>query len=53
MKSFLLRLQDKKVNEEVEDKVIWLDTKNGSFSMKSLYACPELGSSTSFRKAIV
>ena len=50
---FLLRLQDKKVNGGVEDKVIWLDTKSSSFSMKSHYACPEPGSSTPFPKAVV
>ena len=53
MERFLLRLQDKKANEEIENKVIWLDTKSVSFSMKFLDACLETGSSTHFPKVVV
>ena len=37
MEHFPFRLQDKVVNEEGEDKIIWLETKNGTFSIKPLY----------------
>ena len=44
---FPLRLQDKAV------KVIWLETKSGSFSVRSLDTCLELGSSAPFSETIV
>ncbi|RVW56144.1 hypothetical protein CK203_080825 [Vitis vinifera] len=50
---FPSRLQDKVVYGGGEDKVIWLKTKNGSFSMKSLYAFLEPRSSALFPKNVV
>ena len=43
---FLARLQDKVVVEGREecDKVCWVETKSGTFSIKSLYASLEVGS---------
>ena len=38
MEPFLSRLQDKVVNGEGGDKVIWLETKSGTFFVKSLYS---------------
>lgn len=38
MECFLLRLQDKVVNGEWEHDVIWLDSKNGTSCINSLYS---------------
>ena len=53
VKWFLSRLQEKVVNGEGKVKVIWLKTKSGSFSVKSLYAFLELGSSAPFLVDVV
>ena len=37
MERFLARLQDNVVVEGIEDKVCWVDTKSGTFSVKSLH----------------
>ncbi|RVW44331.1 hypothetical protein CK203_071026 [Vitis vinifera] len=42
---FLLRLHDKVVNREGDDDVIWLESKSGTFFVKSPYAILELGRS--------
>ena len=43
MECFLIRLQDKVVVVGGEDKVYWVETKSGSFSIKSLYSILEAG----------
>ena len=45
MECFLLRLHDKVVNREGDDDVIWLESKSGTFFVKSPYAILELGRS--------
>ena len=34
---FLERLHGKRVHEDVDDMVVWNESKNGKFSAKSLY----------------
>ena len=41
MECFFARLQDKVVEESKEDKVCWVDTKSGTFFVKSLYVSLE------------
>ena len=53
MERFSLRFQDKAVNREGENKVIWLETMSRSFSMKSLYTCLEPGSLAPFPEVVV
>ena len=43
VESFLVRLHGKRVSGDVEDLVLWTDTKSGKFSVKSLYNALELG----------
>ena len=37
MHSFLLGLNEKSVQRDVEDRMLWIETKCGKFSIKSLY----------------
>ena len=53
MKRFLARLQDKVVEEDNEDKVCWVDSKSGIFSIKSLYASLETGRVVQFPSSVV
>ena len=48
VKSFLVRLHGKRVCGDVEDTVLWTETKSGKFLVKSLYNALELGNSSSF-----
>ena len=50
---FLARLQDKVVEEGKEDKVCWVETKSGTFSVKSLYASLETGRVVQFPSSVV
>ena len=52
IEQFFARLQGKIVNGE-EDKSMWMDLRNETFSVKSLYAALELESSTSFLAGVV
>ena len=47
VESFLVRLHEKRVCGDVEDKVLWTKTKVGKFSIKSLYNTLESGNSVS------
>ena len=38
MERFLLRLQEKKMYRDEEDKVFWMESKSGKFSIKTLYS---------------
>ena len=51
--AFLGRLQDKVVEEDNEDKVCWVDSKSGIFSIKSLYASLETGRVVQFPSSVV
>ena len=42
MELFFLRLQGKRVCSDVEDQVVWAKSKDGRFSVKSLYKALEL-----------
>ena len=53
MECFLIRLQDKVVVVGGEDKVYWVETKSGSFSIKSLYSILEVGSLKPFLASVV
>ena len=41
MERFLLRLQGWRVYSDVEDRVVWTKSKDGRFSVKSLYKALE------------
>ena len=45
---FLSWLDGLRVHRDEEDKVPWIETKNGKFTMKSLYTALESGTSVSF-----
>ena len=49
----MARLQDKVVEEGAEDKVCWVETKSGTFSVKSLYASLEIGRVVQFPSSVV
>ena len=53
VESFLVRLHGKRVSGDVEDLVLWTDTKSGKFSVKSLYNALELGDSFSFPSSCI
>ena len=42
LEGFLFRLQGKVVIGDIKDNVIWLKTKGGTFSVKSIYFILEL-----------
>ncbi|KAL6328099.1 hypothetical protein AAG906_033381 [Vitis piasezkii] len=50
---FLERLQGKRVIEDVEDMVSWIETKSGKFSVKSLYVALEAGGSSLFPSSYI
>ena len=45
---FLPCLDEMRVHKDDEDKVLWTETKNGKYTLKSLYMVLESGSSISF-----
>ena len=47
------RLQGKRVIEDVEDMVSWIETKSGKFSIKSLYVALEAGGSSLFPSSFI
>ena len=51
--AFLGRLQDKVVEEGKKDKVCWVDTKSGTFSIKSLYVSLETRRVVQFPSSVV
>ena len=51
--SFLLGLNGKSVRQDVEDRVLWIETKCGKFSVKSLYKALESGPSASFPSNVI
>ena len=54
MECFLLKLQDNKVVDvERKDKVFSVETKSGSFFVKSLYSILEVGRVESFLTSVV
>lgn len=53
IKWFLLSLHEKRVFRDEEDKTVWIETKSGKFSVKSLYSALELGSLVSFPMNII
>ena len=53
MKRFLSRLQDKVVIGDKKDSIIWLETKDGASSIKSLHTILEHGRSISFPVRVV
>ena len=53
MERFLERLQNKVVVEGREDKVYWLETKSGTFFVKSFYSSLEVRRSMLFLVGIV
>ena len=50
---FLVTLQGKRVIVDLEDKVLWKETKDGKFSVKSLYGALELRIAVLFPRSII
>ena len=50
---FFSRLQGKMVNREGEDKVIWMESKNGTTSVKASYSILKLGRSIPFSIGVI
>ena len=48
MERFLLRIQGKRVSREVEDRVLWAESKSRKFFVKSFYIALEPKGSTPF-----
>ena len=51
--SFLLGLNGKSVRQDVEDRVLWIETKCGKFSVKSLYKALKSGPLASFPSNVI
>ena len=51
--NFLLGLNGKGVQRDVEDRVLWIETKCGKFSVKSLYKALESSPSASFPSIVI
>ena len=49
----LLTIQGKRVSADLEDRVLWKMTKDGIFSVKSLYSVVELGNIVLFLRSII
>ena len=50
---FLLAIHGKRMVTNVEDRVLWKETKDGKFSIKSLYSAFELRYAVSFLRSII
>ena len=50
---FFSRLQGKMVNREGEDKVIWMESKNGTTFIKASYSILKPGRSISFPMGVI
>ncbi|RVW43416.1 Transposon TX1 uncharacterized 149 kDa protein [Vitis vinifera] len=50
---FMERIQSKRVFEDVEDTVLWTETKSGKFSVKSLFIALEAGGSSLFPSSFI
>ena len=53
MHSFLLGLNGKSVQRELEYRMLWIETKCGKFFVKSLYKALESGPSASFSLNVI
>ena len=53
VEGFLVTLQRKRVITDLEDRVLWKKTKDGKFSIKSLYGALELRIVVPFPRSII
>ena len=53
MHRFLLGLNEKSVQWDVEDRMLWIETKCGKFSVKSLYKALVSGPPVSFPSNVI
>ena len=53
MERFLVTLQGKKVDTNMEDRVQWKEAKDGMFYVKSFYSAMEGSSTVPFPKSII
>ena len=53
VEQLLMTIQGKRVTAELEDKVVWKKTKNGIFTIKSLYSAVEPGNTVRFPRNII
>ena len=53
MHRFFLGLNRKRVQQDVEDRVLWRETKCGKFSIKSLFKALDSGPPVSFPSTVI
>ena len=53
VEQLLMTIQGKRVTAELEEKVVWKKTKNGIFTIKSLYSAVEPGNTVRFPRNII
>ena len=53
MHRFFLGLNGKRVQQDVEDRVLWRETKCGKFSIESLYKALVSGPMVSFPSTVI
>ena len=53
MERFLVTIQERRLNHNLEDRVLWKETKDGIFSVKSLYSALDSRSAVLFPKSII
>ena len=53
MERLLLTIQGRKFNPNLEDRVLWKETKDGIFSVKSLYSALDSRSVVQFPNSII
>lgn len=53
MECFFSILQRREVSRDGENRMVWMESKNETFSVKSLYSALELGRSIPFPMAVI
>ena len=53
VETFFLKIQGKRLITNLEDRVLWKETKDGKFCFKSLYSVLELRCVGSFPRSII
>ena len=53
MEHFLLRLHGRRVSRDRDDEILWIESKNEAFSVKSLYKALYLGMQGVFPTSVI
>ncbi|RVW70981.1 hypothetical protein CK203_059677 [Vitis vinifera] len=53
LERFLLRLHGRRVSKDKEDDIMWIESKDGTFSVKSLFKAWELGRQSVFLTRVI